>query len=98
VKDISNSIIGNPGAWSKPEDVAKREREMRAGINEYRKQEQQDRAKANELSYSILKPQPAVLTPEPAEKPKGFAETYALYNYHPEHCFMWGCDDDGDGA
>lgn len=98
--DIDSSIIGSPRSWSRPDDVARREREMRDGIAEFRKQEQQDRARTQELSKSILHPQPAaVLTPEPPEKPQGFAETYALYA--PGN-FMWGDsggqDDDGSGA
>jgi hypothetical protein len=112
VTEFKDSIIGNPRSWTRPDDVIRREREMKEGIAEFQKQVQQDRAKTQEISKGILGTQPAVLTPPPPEKSKSFGDQYAIYvdgvavwdaqtrQYVPRGSdnFMWGVDDDGDGA
>lgn len=69
---MSKSIIDNPAVWTIPADVARRDSEMREGIERARQQRRDDEERRKSLSHSIL-------TPEPAFPPEGFAERYALH-------------------
>jgi len=69
--DFERSIVSDPRQWQTPDDVARREVEMREGILRARQQEADDRARTQQLSRAIL-------TPEPTWG-DGFAEAYALH-------------------
>jgi hypothetical protein len=77
VNDFNNSIIGNPANWKTPDDVARRDSEMREGIERARQQRIAEESRARSFAQSLIGKE----TPQPTkpDNEHGFAERYALH-------------------